>query len=219
MKSLWEKLYIVKKYQIKMLKTRGFVVPDENVLNMSFEEFRTQYQKRVTENNEIFSLLTTEITSPTNLLVWYVGTQGSDVPVSDIQTLLDFITDKEGRIKTFSHIMIISDQKLGTKAAEKLNNLSRLTIEHFLYYQLSYDPTYHFLVPKHTRLTQKEAKMFFKQNSLYPTQLPTMYTSDPIAKIYHYKPGDVIFIERTAVIDLIPQTTIMYRLVVETPAS
>ena len=219
MKSLWEKLYIVKKYQIKMLKTRGFVVPDENVLNMSFEEFRTQYQKRVTENNEIFSLLTTEITSPTNLLVWYVGTQGSDVPVSDIQTLLDFITDKEGRIKTFSHIMIISDQKLGTKAAEKLNNLSRLTIEHFLYYQLSYDPTNHILFPKHTRLTQKEAKMFFKQNSLYPTQLPTMYTSDPIAKIYHYKPGDVIFIERTAVIDLIPQTTIMYRLVVETPAS
>lgn len=54
----------------------------------------------------------------------------------------------------------------------------------------------HELVPKHVLLTREEAKRILKSMGVKKTELPLIYSTDPVAKALGAKPGDVIMVIR-----------------------
>lgn len=217
MKTLWETLYVVKKNQTKMLLRRGYNPSDATVTDMTFNEFKQHYLNLLKEQDkteeDICSVLNVEAEGTSKVFVWYIYTQGKDVPIEDVRIFLDYITGNDGNV-VYKHSILISNQKLGAKALQTLESMPLFEIEHFTYDELSYDPTDHFLASKHTRLSPEHAKSFFKENKILPQQLPTMYVTDPISKYYNYHIGDIIFIERRSLISLVPENSVTYRLVV-----
>lgn len=188
-----------------MLQTRGFEVPDAKILDMTQEEFDDYFQGKI-------SKLTTQITKPEPLMVWYIETTEKDVPIADIRQFFAFITDERGQTPVFKHSIIISDQKLGSDAIKNINEMPAFRIEHFRFDQLSYNPLEHFLAVQHVRLSKQETKAFYAANHyIVPSQLPTLLSTDPVARYYDFQPGDLIEIHR-----YLPES-ISYRIVVRGP--
>ncbi len=217
MKTLWERLYIVKRNQTQMLLRRGYTLSDAAVMDMSYEDFYKYYSQLLIDQGkteeDLCTVLNTEIEDPSKIIVWYIHTQGKDVPIEDVRIFLDHITGKDGTT-VFKHSILISNQKLGAKPSQTLEAMPLFEVEHFTYDELSYDPTSHFLASKHTRLSIDETKHFLKENKILLSQLPTIYDKDPIVKYYNYHIGDLIFIERNSLIGFVPEHSICYRLVV-----
>lgn len=72
--------------------------------------------------------------------------------------------------------------------------------------------TNHFLVPKHTKISEKEKKELLEQYHVTFAQLPKIFTDDPAIQDLDVKAGDVVKIIRTS-----PTAgeSIFYRAVVE----
>ena len=212
MPTLAERLFSTKKHQIMMLQARGYEVPDAAILDFTQDQFNTYYQGSIPKLTS--QIIPKEGSKKKPLLVWYIETLDKDVPVADVRQLAAFLTDEHGQTRIFSHTIIISDQKLGTPAAQTLAEMPAFEVEHFRFDELSYNPTEHFLQSTFHRLSKNQAKAFFEAMSyVHPSQMPTMYTTDPVAKYYHYQHGDLIMIIRHAVIKQTPEKEVFYRIV------
>lgn len=73
------------------------------------------------------------------------------------------------------------------------------------------EPTEHILVPKHTKLSDKEKEDLFKKYNITGRELPLILENDPAIAHMDIKPGDVIKIERKSPT---AGTALFYRLVV-----
>ncbi len=56
--------------------------------------------------------------------------------------------------------------------------------------------TPHYLVPKHTKLNEKETEKFLEKYNISIKELPKILISDPALANMDVKPGDVIKIDR-----------------------
>lgn len=54
----------------------------------------------------------------------------------------------------------------------------------------------HELVPKHVLLSKEEARRILKSMGIKKTELPLIYSTDPVARALKAKPGDLIMIIR-----------------------
>jgi len=59
-----------------------------------------------------------------------------------------------------------------------------------------FDVTKHELVPKHSKLSEKEMKELFEKYSIELPNLPRIYKSDPSIQHLDVKDGDVVKISR-----------------------
>ncbi|ABL77697.1 DNA-directed RNA polymerase subunit H [Thermofilum pendens] len=59
-----------------------------------------------------------------------------------------------------------------------------------------FDVLEHELVPKHVLLSKEEANRLLKAMGLKKSELPWIYSTDPVARALKAKPGDVIMIIR-----------------------
>ncbi len=59
-----------------------------------------------------------------------------------------------------------------------------------------FDVTKHELVPKHSKLTEKERKELFEKYAIDLPNLPRIYTSDPVILGLGVKEGDIVKIVR-----------------------
>ena len=74
-----------------------------------------------------------------------------------------------------------------------------------------FDVTKHVLVPKHTKLSQKEKENLFEKYDISEAELPKISKKDPAIAHLKVKSGDVIMIERESVT---AGKAIFYRVVV-----
>ncbi|MHA1873293.1 MAG: DNA-directed RNA polymerase subunit H [Candidatus Heimdallarchaeaceae archaeon] len=70
----------------------------------------------------------------------------------------------------------------------------------------------HKLVPKHTILTEEEAKKVLQKFNILPMQLPKIHKKDPAISHLEPKKGDIIKIERKSPTNI---KSIYYRIVIE----
>ena len=69
----------------------------------------------------------------------------------------------------------------------------------------------HILIPKHTKLTEKEKQELFEKYGLTLRQMPNIHLKDPGLEGINVKPGDVVKIERKSPT---AKETIFYRSVI-----
>jgi DNA-directed RNA polymerase subunit H (RpoH/RPB5) len=58
------------------------------------------------------------------------------------------------------------------------------------------DVSQHTLVPKHTKMSEKEKTSFLKDNDLKFSEIPKILITDPAIALLDPHPGDIIRIER-----------------------
>lgn len=93
-------------------------------------------------------------------------------------------------------VIIVTETQLSPQAAGQLNNYPAWTLEHFMYKELTYNLTKHFLTPEHRLMSLPEITRFLDDNKLDIENLPVMSYQDPISRYYGSKPGDIFEIKR-----------------------
>jgi DNA-directed RNA polymerase subunit H (RpoH/RPB5) len=69
-------------------------------------------------------------------------------------------------------------------------------VEVFMEYELMIDLPSHDYIPEHYILTENETKEFFEQYDIKKKDIPKIKTTDPVARHYNMKPGQIIKIIR-----------------------
>lgn len=177
----------VRKTTLEMLEDRGFLVSGEDK-NLLYEDFVNRL-----EENAI------DIVAPhknNDLKMAYVSfvLEGKSFSKKDLVNLKGVI-DEEYGTKDMTVIVVVQD-KPTPQIAKELQNDEYKNYEVFLMKNLMINITHHDIVPKHILLSQEEADKVLSMFQAKKQQLPRMLTTDPVAKYYGMKLGDVCKIIR-----------------------
>lgn len=92
-----------------------------------------------------------------------------------------------------NHIIIIYKNSVTPMAKKIVESSQDIIVELFSEDEMQYNITKHRLVPTHQKLPDNEAEQFKKE---FGIRLPVILKTDPVARFYAYKRGDVIKIIR-----------------------
>lgn len=95
-----------------------------------------------------------------------------------------------------NHAIVVYEGQFSSIAEKTLRSTSERRIECFRRLSLMFNVTKHEWVPPHVRLTPKEKKNILGGRNLKDENLPIILRSDPVARWYGYKRGDLIKITR-----------------------
>ena len=194
-------LFKVKKTQVEMMRDRGYDVSNDiAILGYTITDFIDVYNDIITKkggkSDEFKSALSDFYTKENGetIYVHYPETMkdAKKLSKSQIISLVDYIK----QYPTIRNIMIISELPLSDDAQKELLKLPAYTFDRFLYEELAYNPTKHYLVPRHVLLLREEAIKFRRDNKLKFNQLPLLSIHDPIARYYGFRHGQTIRIHR-----------------------
>jgi len=92
--------------------------------------------------------------------------------------------------------ILIYPNTLTSSAKKYLEKTQKVTIESFSEDDLIINITKHKMTPKHTVLQLEQIRELYSQSGLVDSQLPRIAVTDPIAKYYGMKRGDIVQITR-----------------------
>lgn len=186
----------VKRNQIRMMKERGYIIPPIEEAFLKGEppgtlpDLQTLYSK---PNADPF------------IVVLYIPLDRKNprIPATinkdTLESVLNPVVNQFGN--TLKHIILIGDPPNAKADIQLMDMIQRkaLTIERFSYENLSIVPVDHVSVPKHRLLTFTEAQKLSADLKTSLTRMPRIKTSDPIAKWYGAKRGDIFEITSRSV--------------------
>jgi DNA-directed RNA polymerase I, II, and III subunit RPABC1 len=181
------KIYFrVRKTTMEMLEDRGYEVSEEDK-NMNYEDFTN----RLEENS--IQLIATHRMNPVKMVYVAFILDAKSFSKKDLVALKALMDEKYPTNEVT--VIIVQDKQTPQIAKELLNDEYKL-YEIFSMKNLMFNITHHEIVPQHILLTQEEADMILKQYQTTRTQLPKLLTTDPVAKYYGMKAGDICKIIR-----------------------
>lgn len=121
-------------------------------------------------------------------------------------------------------VKTLKNRKIDNRFVVGGSKFTRMAKEHFEENDVEYISTElvmlnileHKLVPKHRILSEKETKDVLDKLKVDKTQLPSIYITDPVAKIIGAREGDIIEVIRKS---KTAGTSIAYRNVIKEPGS
>jgi DNA-directed RNA polymerase subunit H (RpoH/RPB5) len=228
------RLLRIKRHQLEMVRDRGYdISAEQNLLEYTVNDFIRVYaelleqrnatirkanqeaaNRRSVRNELTFRQMLDNVYSKddgTTLLVHYAEspTRGAKPSKLGVEPIAEFI-----RMATNYGVkwaILISEQDISSEAARNLQDIKIIYFQHFFDDELMYNPTKHYMVPRHEALTEDEAREFLRENHLKPSQLPILKyvdplarptekdrdkVTDPIVKYYGFLPGQIIRIYR-----------------------
>ncbi len=218
-----EILYRVYSNLIDMLKARNYIIDAEDIKGENLSEFKDNFEdindpdisilqfiaekKDETKKNEDEIKDNDEETEKIAIF-W---TDVEKIGVKQIKSYMDFMDENE-----VNHSIIIMKHSITTFALRTLEdfnaNFPDKFIEYFEYSELLINITKHVLVPFHTVLNLSEKTELIKKYQLKKeAQLPKLHRTDPIARYYGLRKGDVVKVTRPSATST---TYITYRIVV-----
>ncbi len=210
--------YRIKFNQIIMFENRDYNISEEdsNLLNFNSKEFAEHFiNKSKKENKNFLDLLNNTYTKKdgNKVSVFYIMELSDSITTDKIKNILNSMLNN-----TINHSVIISNAKI---SSSNKNNFSisfpAFEIEHFLFNQISHNPTKHFIVPKHRKISENEKQKFLSENNFNLENLPKILITDPIVRYYNFKIGDILEIIRKNISDqkLLVNSYKFYRIVVK----
>jgi DNA-directed RNA polymerases I, II, and III subunit RPABC1 len=185
------RLWSVHKTINQLVHDRGYVVSQTN-LDMTLQSFASSYAPSGTVlDRSILNFQVEHKDSPQDkLYVFYP--EDMSVGVKPIRTFLEKMNENN----VFKCIVIYRSS-LTPSATKVMASLApKYIMEQFSESELVVNITEHKLVPQHIVLLDEEKKALLARYRLKDTQLPRILISDPVARYYGLKRGQVVKILR-----------------------
>lgn len=210
------RLFEVKKNQLKMVQRRGYNIEREKHLLWSrVDQFLEAYIPFARQQKKSFRAILTGVyqnDEGKRITVYYadVSKGSSQLGTNEVEDA----TDTMDKYKSRDGI-IITPKPLSPSAAKKIEGLPKYNIQVFLESEMGYDPTEHFLVPRHIPLKPEEQREYLQRNKISVDQLPVIKASDIIIKYLGVRPGTVVRIERENMFETMIIHSVAYKIVKE----
>lgn len=179
----------VRKTTIEMLKDRKYNVSEEDEF-MPFSDFVNRF-----DENKI-DIIAPHSKNENRIAYVYFLLDTPTMSKKDLDKLKLFI-DEEYPDKEMNVISIVQE-KLTPQISKELLLDEFKNYEMFLAKQLMINITKHHLVPKHILLEEDEVKEVLNRFLATKTQMPRLLSSDPVARYFGMKSGDVCRIIRNS---------------------
>ena len=176
------KLFKVRKTLLEMLEDRKYKISDE-IKNLNLQHFMAKY-----ENDDIDIVLD-------NIYVKFFE-EPKSFAKNDLKNIHKDIIEEHGNS---INILIIIKDKIASAVNNELSKDIYYNTEIFTHNQLIFNITKNYLVPKHILLTEDEKQEVYKKyNMKNNDKFQQILVSDPIAKYYAMKVGDLCKIIRSS---------------------
>ncbi|WWC65146.1 uncharacterized protein I303_107760 [Kwoniella dejecticola CBS 10117] len=185
------RLWRVSRTVHEMVRDRGYLVADYEV-DVPFDQFKNDFGATGSVDRGPMSFSVKHAEDEGTLYVYFCAEKNvSKAAMKTFITSMDKIGAKRG--------IIIWSEKMSPAAKKTLQELaSEYHLEDFQESDLLVNITRHFLVPKHQIMRKEEKDQLIKRYRLKETQLPRIMITDPVARYYGMKRGQVMRIERAS---------------------
>ncbi|XP_010443508.1 PREDICTED: DNA-directed RNA polymerase subunit 5-like protein 1 [Camelina sativa] len=192
------RIFKVRRTVLQMLRDRGYTIEDSD-LNLKREEFVQRFCKTTNKvNKEALFVAANKGPNPADkIYVFYPEGPKVGVPIIKKEVALKMRDDKVPRGIIVVPMAITGPARL---AVLELNKI--LTIEVFEEAELVTNITEHKLINKYYVLDDQAKKELLKKYTVQDTQLPRILITDPLARYYGLKRGQVVKIKRSDVTSL-----------------
>lgn len=172
---------------------RGYLVTQDE-LDQTLEQFKEQFGDRPSEKRPARSdliVLVAHNDDPTDQMFVFFP----DEPKIGIKPVKNYCQRMQE--ESISRAIIVVQQDMTPSARQALKDMApKYILEHFLESELLINITEHDLVPEHVVLTGEEKAELLTKYKLKENQLMRIQASDPVARYFGLKRGQVVKIIR-----------------------
>ncbi|KAK8576465.1 hypothetical protein V6N13_032387 [Hibiscus sabdariffa] len=187
------KLFKSRRTVLQMLRDRGYSAPDSDV-SMTRQQFIEKFGENIHLKRDDLLILSNKGDAPTDqIYVFFPAEQKVGVPM---------VRNCAKRMKADNvyNAILVVQRALTAPAKGAISEInSYFHMEVFEEAELLTNITEHMFVPKHTVLKDQEKKELLEKYRVKDTQLPRILVSDPVARYYGMRRGQVVKITRQSV--------------------
>jgi DNA-directed RNA polymerase I, II, and III subunit RPABC1 len=182
--------YRARKTILEMLEDRKYIVPDAHKL-VSFSEFIQMFD---TDNYDIHIKGKNNDANAEIYVKFY--TDSKKLTIKDLQNIVQDIRGSTGN--ELLNIIVISKDRPSQNINKELKLQQYNNVELFVTKDIMINIMKHDMMPIFRELNAEEIDAVTKKYSCSVSKFPKLFKTDPAAKYYNMKPGDVYEIERTS---------------------